>query len=95
GSWRNSDHPTEKPLPLMCQLIGDFTNRGDTILDPFMGSGTTGAAALLHGRKFIGIEQDEAYFNYAVHRLEQIVEGDLLVRAEGGLQASIFDEVAA
>lgn len=65
-----SGHPTEKPLPLMRQLISDFTNPGDTVLDPFMGSGSTGVACLELGRKFIGIEMNEEYYAIAVRRIE-------------------------
>lgn len=69
GSSRTGEHPTEKPLSLMCELIGDFTRPGDTIYDPFMGSGTTGLACIRLGRKFVGCEQDEDYFNLAKRRL--------------------------
>ena len=57
----NAAHPTQKPLALMGELVRDFG--GETILDPFMGSGSTGVAAVIAGRKFIGIEQEERYFN--------------------------------
>jgi site-specific DNA-methyltransferase (adenine-specific) len=62
-------HPTQKPLPLMESLVRDFTDYGDTILDPYMGSGTTGVAAAQLGRNFIGIERDEKYFKIAQRRL--------------------------
>ena len=54
-------HPTQKPEALLERVVLASTNPGDLILDPFMGSGTTGVAALRHGRRFIGIEMDEAY----------------------------------
>ena len=63
------NHPTQKPLPLMLWCIG-FT-KGKTILDPFMGSGTTGVAAIQMGRKFIGIEREPNYFDIACQRIEQ------------------------
>lgn len=66
---RDGRHPTEKPRLLMCDLIHDFTNPGDTILDPFMGSGTTGVACVKLGRKFIGIEKDPKYFQIACERI--------------------------
>lgn len=66
-------HPTEKPVPLMASLLGVSSERGDLILDPFMGSGTTGVAAIQLGRKFIGIERDERYFEIACKRIEQAV----------------------
>ena len=63
-------HPTQKPLPLMRNLITDFTDDGDTILDPFLGSGTTAIACLETGRKCIGIEKEPRYFDLAVKRCE-------------------------
>jgi site-specific DNA-methyltransferase (adenine-specific) len=68
---RYGGHPTEKPLPLMRELTTLFTQPSQTILDPFMGSGTTGVAALKSGRKFIGIEIDEKYFDIACRRIEE------------------------
>ena len=64
----NEFHPTEKPVGLM-QMFVEWT-RG-TILDPFMGSGTTGVAAIQMGRKFIGIEREPKYFDIACKRIEQ------------------------
>ncbi len=63
-------HPTQKPLALMKWCI-DQAGPTRTILDPFMGSGTTGAAALQMGRKFIGIEREPKYFDIACRRIEQ------------------------
>ena len=71
GSARHGTHPTEKPVSLMRELLGDFTNAGQTICDPFMGSGTTGVAALQLGRKFIGVEIDPGYFDIACKRIEE------------------------
>ena len=68
---RTGLHPTEKPIPLMREILCDFTNPGQTILDPFMGSGTTGVACVKLGRKFIGIELDEKYFDIACKRIEE------------------------
>ena len=64
-------HPTTKPRRLMSELVRLFSNEGGTILDPFMGSGTTGVAAMGLGRKFVGIELDPAYFDIACRRLEE------------------------
>ena len=64
-------HPTQKPEHLMSALLGDFTDEGETILDPFMGSGTTLVAAKRLGRKAIGIEINEDYCKVAVSRLRQ------------------------
>lgn len=66
-----SNHPTEKPVGLMEHYIANSTAPGMTILDPFMGSGTTGVAAVRTGRKFIGIELDEAHFSTACRRIEK------------------------
>ena len=67
-----SRHQTQKPIKLMLKLVNLFTNPGDTILDPFMGSGSTGDACARTGRNFIGIEQDKKYFDVACSRLENI-----------------------
>lgn len=64
-------HMTEKPLPLMRDLVSLFTDSGDLILDPFMGSGTTLRAAKDLGRRAIGIELNEDYCRIAVERLRQ------------------------
>ena len=63
-------HPTQKSLALMTDLVKIHSNKGDIILDPFMGSGTTGVAAKQLDRNFIGIELDETYFNIAKNRIE-------------------------
>lgn len=63
-------HPTQKSLKLMEDIIKIHTNENDVILDPFMGSGTTGVAALKHNRKFIGIEIDSNYYNIACSRIK-------------------------
>ena len=67
----NSEVPTQKPLALLMALVEDFTEPGESILDPCMGSGTTGVAAITLGRSFIGIEQDEGRFSIACRRIEQ------------------------
>lgn len=63
-------HPTQKPLALMEYLIITYSNKGDTVLDNCMGSGTTGVACINAGRNFIGMEMDEGYFNIAKKRIE-------------------------
>ena len=65
----NREHPTQKPLSLMEWCILKLTNEGDTILDPFMGSGTTGVACVRTNRNFIGIEKDPDYFAIAEKRI--------------------------
>jgi len=66
-------HPTQKPLELLRRILLASSNPGDVILDPFMGSGTTGVAAVRLNRKFIGIELEANYINTAVKRLQQAV----------------------
>lgn len=66
-----TNHPTQKSLKLMEELIKIHTNSNDTILDPFMGSGSTGVASIKNGRKFIGIELDKEYFDIAAKRLKK------------------------
>lgn len=74
--WRHpvergeKEHPTQKPVLLMRELVGMFTNHGDSILDPFMGSGSTGVAATPLGRSFVGIEREPKYFDIACRRIE-------------------------
>ena len=63
------DHPSPKPLEAMIKLIIAYTNPGDTILDPFMGSGTTGVACIQTGRNFIGIEKERKYFEISERRI--------------------------
>jgi site-specific DNA-methyltransferase (adenine-specific) len=70
NGW-NRDHPTQKPIDLMCWCLS-FAPKAKTICDPFMGSGTTGVAALMDGRKFIGIERETKYFDAACRRMEQV-----------------------
>lgn len=64
------DHPCPKPLKTMIQLVALGSDPGQTILDPFMGSGTTGVACMNLGRKFIGIEIEPKYFDIACRRIE-------------------------
>ena len=66
-----ANHPSQKPINLIRKLVNDFTNEGDTILDPFMGSGTTGVACVQTGRNFIGIEIDPDYFAIAERRIKE------------------------
>ena len=64
-----TEHPTQKPLDLMRMLVEDFTDPGDLVLDPFAGSGTTGVACRMLGRRFIGWELSPAYHEIACRRL--------------------------
>lgn len=69
GLDKVSGHPTEKPVPLMAEYIRNSSLRGELVLDPFMGSGTTGVAAVHTGREFVGIEIDETFFDIACQRI--------------------------
>lgn len=72
NSGRHGGHQTEKPLPLLRELLLDFTQPGDTVLDPFMGIGGLGVACLELGRRYIGIEMDPAYFEIACERMRAV-----------------------
>lgn len=65
-------HPTQKPVALCEYLINTYTNEGDLVLDNCMGSGSTGVACLKTNRKFIGIEKEDAYYEVASKRLEEV-----------------------
>jgi site-specific DNA-methyltransferase (adenine-specific) len=67
-------HPTQKPLELMMRLIAMCSVEGDTVLDPFCGSGTTGVASVSMGRNFVGIDLDETYLEIAKRRIEEKLE---------------------
>jgi site-specific DNA-methyltransferase (adenine-specific) len=71
---RQGEHPTEKPLTLMSEIISDFTKPGQTICDPFCGSGSTGVAAVKLGRKFVGIERDEKWFDLSCRRISEALK---------------------
>jgi site-specific DNA-methyltransferase (adenine-specific) len=77
-------HPTMKPLPLMRRLVEQFSDPGETILDPFTGSGSTGVAAVELGRRFIGCEWDDAFHAVAVERLTAATEGQSLAASMAG-----------
>lgn len=64
-------HPNQKPVDLMEYLVKTYTNENEIVLDATMGSGTTGVACMNTGRKFIGIEKEEKYFNIAKERIEK------------------------
>lgn len=65
-------HPTQKPLELLKRIIISSTNKGDLILDPFAGSSTTGLAAIMYERKFIGIETEKKYLDLSIKRYENL-----------------------
>jgi modification methylase len=76
-------HPTQKPESLLHRLLVGTTNPGDVVLDPFFGTGTTGAVCKMLGRDFIGIEREEAYRKVAEARLERVRRFD-----KSGLEVS-------
>lgn len=67
------EHPTQKPIELMQFYISNSSNEREVILDPFMGSGSTGVACVNTSRRFIGIELDEGYFNIARDRIDKAI----------------------
>jgi DNA modification methylase len=71
SSAETKEHPTQKPLALMLWCLERLPNDAATILDPFMGSGTTGVACVNLGRFFIGIEREPTYFDIACRRIEE------------------------
>jgi len=73
GGSRNRFHPTQKPVALLEYLIKTYTQPGETVLDFTMGSGSTGVACINTGRKFIGIEKDDEYFEVAKNRIEDAI----------------------
>lgn len=86
---RKNNHPTIKPIKLMSYLITLFTREGDYVLDPFMGSGTTGLASKLLNRNFIGIDFTEEYFDIANERL-QISREELIKELKIQTQYELF-----
>lgn len=87
-------HLTEKPLPLLLDLVRDFTRPGELVIDPFAGSGSTGAACLRLGRGFAGAERDARMAARANARLEAEGVGLELVDRERG-QLSLLERVSA
>jgi len=82
GEGRKVVHQTQKPVKLMCELVRLFSNTYQRVLDPFMGSGTTGVACVKLGRKFTGIELDPDYFEIACKRIiEAYEQPDMFIEA--------------
>lgn len=91
-SVNEAHHPTPKPISLMAELVADFTDPGETILDCFAGSGTTLVAAYRSGRKAIGVERDPKYVALIIERLEaELKQGRLFVPAKAE-QVPLFAE---
>lgn len=71
-----SDHPTEKPVLLMQYYLDNSTQSGELVMDPFMGSGTTAIAAIRSGRRFVGIEKSQRWFDVAVARVQAEIDNN-------------------
>lgn len=89
GNGSRNEHPTQKPLALMLDLVRDFTDPGETVLDAYAGSGTTGVACLRLGRHFVGIERKAQHFELACERLRAEESGSTLAASRAG-QGSLF-----
>lgn len=76
-----AEHPTQKPLPLISELVSLFSFEGEIVCDPFMGSGTTGVACAKTGRKFVGIEVDPKYYEIGIQRISDAYkQPDMFIR---------------
>ena len=93
------DHPTQKPVGVMEWCIGHLPAETRTILDPFMGSGTTGVACVKRGKSFIGIEREPSYFDMACRRIEEAYkQPDMFIEPEKPapvVQGGLFEGDAA
>lgn len=69
SSWKQTDHPTEKNIEIISRFIRIHTNKGDLVVDPFLGSGTVAVACAHLGRRCIGIEQEDRWFDVAKNRI--------------------------
>jgi site-specific DNA-methyltransferase (adenine-specific) len=88
-------HPTQKPVALFEYLIKTYTQEGDVVLDPYMGSGTTAVAAMRTGRQFVGSEMDATYHALATKRLQDTDPYQPTVLKDGSKQLSLFAEQAS
>jgi len=92
-TWKLSqDHPAAKPISLMKYLVEKITDSGQTILDPFMGSGTTGVACVRTSRTFIGIEKEREYFDIAVKRISDEINRYPMLEPEQKTRQMEFTE---
>lgn len=87
NGWQR-DHPTQKPIDLMRWCLS-FVPKAGIICDPFMGSGTTGVAAVMDGRKFIGIEREAKYFDAACERIQRTIDQGQLFAPEPMKQVQV------
>jgi len=98
GMMRDSErgiprvHPTQKPIAVMEWVLREVTEDGQVILDPFMGSGTTGVAAVKLGRKFIGIEIEPKYFDIACRRIsDALKQPDMFIERPAPVKQEALD----
>lgn len=94
---RQGEHPTEKPLPLMMDLVSLYTNPGDLVCDPFCGSGTTGVACARLGRRFIGIDTNPRWIELSRRRIDEVRrQPDLFIQPNTSkrAQSSLFESAA-
>lgn len=84
-------HPTIKPINLISKLVRNSSKRGDLVLDPFLGSGSTAVACQKEDRKFIGFELLEKYFNMSVERVEEVInQNDLFSESQKQEQTTLI-----
>ena len=74
GEKKFGKHPTQKPIDLLVRIILASTDKGNVVLDPFAGSSTTGLAAILNDRKFIGIDMEKKYLDLSIKRLKEFLK---------------------
>lgn len=83
-------HPTQKPVDLYRWLIRTFSNEGDLVLDPCMGSGTTGIASKMENRNFVGIEREKEYFLIAQQRINDVPVEEVVQQAQNPLVDALY-----
>ena len=71
---KHGKHPTQKPIDLLVRIVMASTDKGDLIIDPFTGSSTTGLAAVLNDRKFIGVDLEKKYLDLSIERFKDLEE---------------------
>ncbi|MCK9293402.1 MAG: site-specific DNA-methyltransferase [archaeon] len=79
----NGPHPTQKPIELLKRIILSSTDKGDLVLDPFNGSGTTGIVSKMYGRKYIGIDLENKYLDLTIKRLDSIKNKIIVTERQG------------
>lgn len=95
GIDKTTGHPTEKPVHLMAEYVRNSSKKADVVLDPFMGSATTGVACVNLGRKFVGIEIDAGFFDIACDRIRDAYRHpDMFVSETDAVQQPLFGDVA-